>query len=109
MAPKILSSSAPGTVEPLGPFIEKYTFGDSIYYYFWCPGCQEAHSPNHTWQFNQNVEKPTFHPSILVQGKDDSGGQKRCHSFVRDGQIQFLGDCTHELRGKTVPMEPIDF
>ncbi|MGC4033677.1 MAG: hypothetical protein QM754_18485 [Tepidisphaeraceae bacterium] len=30
----------------------------------------------------------------------------RCHSFVRDGQIEFLGDCTHELAGKTVPLEP---
>jgi hypothetical protein len=31
----------------------------------------------------------------------------RCHIFVRDGKIQFLNDCTHELAGKTVPMEPL--
>lgn len=29
-----------------------------------------------------------------------------CHSYVRDGQIQFLGDCTHKLAGQTVPLEP---
>ena len=25
-----------------------------------------------------------------------------CHSFVTDGRIQFLGDCTHKLAGQTV-------
>jgi hypothetical protein len=25
---------------------------------------------------------------------------RRCHSFIADGVIDFLGDCTHELRGK---------
>lgn len=28
-----------------------------------------------------------------------------CHSFVRDGKIEFLGDCTHEFAGKTVDLE----
>jgi hypothetical protein len=32
----------------------------------------------------------------------------RCHFFVRDGQIQFLEDCHHNLKGKTVPMEDLD-
>ena len=27
-----------------------------------------------------------------------------CHSFVTDGKIQFLGDCTHELAGQTVEL-----
>ena len=27
-----------------------------------------------------------------------------CHSFVKDGQIQFLSDCSHELAGQTVPL-----
>jgi hypothetical protein len=35
-------------------------------------------------------------------GKDGEGGKDVCHSFVRDGQIQFLGDCTHALKGQTV-------
>jgi hypothetical protein len=29
----------------------------------------------------------------------------RCHTFVKNGQIEFLSDCTHELAGKTVNME----
>lgn len=31
---------------------------------------------------------------------------RRCHSFVVDGQMQFLGDCTHALAGQTVPIPP---
>jgi hypothetical protein len=27
-----------------------------------------------------------------------------CHSFVTDGRIQFLGDCTHALANQTVEL-----
>jgi hypothetical protein len=27
-----------------------------------------------------------------------------CHSFIKDGMIQFLDDCTHALAGQTVPL-----
>jgi hypothetical protein len=27
-----------------------------------------------------------------------------CHSFVTDGKIQFLSDCTHALAGQTVAL-----
>lgn len=30
-----------------------------------------------------------------------------CHSFIRDGQWQFLSDCAHSLAGQTVPMVPV--
>jgi len=30
-----------------------------------------------------------------------------CHSFVTDGRIQFLGDCTHNLAGQTVDLPEI--
>lgn len=29
---------------------------------------------------------------------------KVCHSFVTDGCIQYLGDCTHRLAGQTVDL-----
>ena len=32
---------------------------------------------------------------------------KRCHSFVTDGRIQFLSDCTHALAGQTVDLPDI--
>lgn len=30
-----------------------------------------------------------------------------CHSFLREGQWQFLNDSAHSLAGKTVPMVPL--
>lgn len=74
---------------------------------YWCPGCKTNHSIRHRpggWTYDDNPENPTFSPSILV----DYGNGKTCHHFVRAGQIQFLGDCYHELANKTVPMEDFD-
>ena len=83
---------------------------------FFCPGCNAAHTINTNpggWGFNGNVESPTFTPSVLVthEAKPDADERfiewrtKRiCHSFVTDGRIQFLGDCTHALVGQTVPL-----
>lgn len=73
---------------------------------FMCPGCGCCHyikTPN--WSFNDDVEKPTFSPSILVSQNDPA---KRCHSFVRDGRIQFLDDCAHSLKGQTVELPDFD-
>lgn len=88
-----------------------------------------GHKP--TWTFNGDAEKPTFRASMLVQTgcKAQShrpGGHcwctyaknnpdepapfecSVCHSFVTDGKIEFLGDCTHELAGQTVPLPDFD-
>jgi hypothetical protein len=82
---------------------------------FWCPGCKTSHSVNVNpaagrpcWGFNGNVDRPTFTPSVLVTMSDPDGElpDERCHSFVRDGRIQFLGDCTHALSGQTVDLPP---
>ena len=83
---------------------------------FFCPGCGFAHGINvnggkmlsnghggfPSWDWNNSVEAPTISPSILVFG------EKRCHSFVREGKIQFLDDCSHELAGKTVDLPEMD-
>lgn len=75
-----------------------------------CPGCNRkhvlyTHSEQHpNWHFNKNMIAPTFSPSLLVK----YGQGVVCHSFIRDGQWQFLNDCTHELAGKTVPMVEVD-
>lgn len=76
-------------------------------YYFECPGCNYGHpfeidAPNNAgWAWNGSLDKPTFKPSLLVFG---SVPEKRCHSYVTDGQIQFLTDCWHPLAGKTVDL-----
>jgi len=86
-------------------------------YQFFCPGCRcnhavwvTANNDNHAvWSFNDNMEKPTFSPSILVRWTRTIGEVVDfvCHSFVTDGMIKFLGDCTHPLKDQTVELPDI--
>jgi hypothetical protein len=39
---------------------------------------------------------------VFVVAETQDYPESRCHSFVKDGWIQFLGDCYHELKGLTV-------
>lgn len=96
---------------------------------WYCPGCKSDHGvpvpPNsRAWQWNESLNAPTLSPSVLVTSghyitghtgecwcsyKAEDGtpapfGCIRCHCFVRDGRIEFLSDCSHELAGKTVEM-----
>lgn len=82
---------------------------------FWCPGCGEHHGvyvereQRPRWGWNDSMDRPTFTPSILVTWEWGEKREKKvCHSFVTDGQIRFLGDCTHKLAGQTVPLPPIE-
>lgn len=78
-------------------------FAQDGYTMFWCPGCREPHAvvvkPGR-WTWNGDVTRPTFSPSVLVYA--DKG--TLCHSFVRDGRIDFLSDSVHALAGQTVPL-----
>ena len=58
------------------------------------------------WNFNGDYEKPTFRPSMLIQYPEEKPeiGLVREHFFVTDGKIQYLQDCHHDMRGKTVEM-----
>lgn len=93
---------------------------------WWCVACGRAHGGDSSrWVFNGDEEHPTFSPSFLVRSghyipdhtgdcwcvwnsahpNEPSGfACIRCHTFVRNGQIQYLGDCSHEYAGKTVEM-----
>lgn len=108
---------------------------------YWCQGCKEMHTIGleggpykSTWSWNKDVEKPVFHPSVLVRtghfaehfkpGEDscwctynaehpDEPAPFKCmvcHTFVGSsngstpGMVQFLGDCTHEFAGKLEPL-----
>jgi hypothetical protein len=98
---------------------------------FQCPACGNCHfflvegatrqGPRWTW--NGSMDRPTFTPSLLVNGvqptTDDEierikRGEKiepkslRCHSYVTDGKIQYLGDCTHAMAGQTVEIPDWD-
>lgn len=98
---------------------------------FWCPGCDSAHAIKTGpggWGWNGSAEWPTFTPSLLVRTGHHIPNNPNaacwctwnaehpeepspfkcgvCHSFIRDGQIQFLTDCTHALAGQTVSIPP---
>lgn len=78
-------------------------------YYFHCPACEFIHcvrvrGEQPLWTVSGVEEdKPTVSPSILAYADNF-----RCHSFVREGRIQFLGDCTHKLAGQTVDLPDLD-
>jgi hypothetical protein len=89
-----------------------------------------------SWEFDGDYESPTISPSILVRGIrhdidelpqdlqdeyervcqqpngfDAALADKRfhtvCHSFVKNGMIQYLNDCTHSLSGQTLTLQDI--
>lgn len=90
----------------------------------WCPGCNDTHAiavehPHPSgarWTFDGNHDRPTFAPSVKITvgprpsvpvGRPDAGKIDVCHYVIRDGQIEFCGDSTHALAGKTVPLPPL--
>lgn len=89
------------------------------YLVYFCPGCKDLVTIPVTigknqnqkvvshWLFDGNYDSPTLHPSILQRHTPHKGQPHVCHHFVRSGKIQFLDDCTHELKGKTVDLPDI--
>lgn len=84
-------------------------------------------TPRPVWGFNNSGDAPTFTPSVLVRtghfvpGYEDKKNCwctynaehpdepdrfecRVCHSFVTDGRIEFLSDCTHALAGQAVEL-----
>lgn len=81
--------------------------GEENGFMFFCPGCKCGHIFNtketELWKFNKDMEKPTLFPSYLTGHNNFT--KNLCHSYIKDGMIQFLEDCYHGLKGKTVPLE----
>lgn len=97
-------------------------------YSFKCPGCGDWHVIDSTrWKVTDPDGNPSVVPSLLVTCGHFVTGHKpeedgcwckynrenpdrpgpecyRCHSYITNGQIQFLSDCTHKLAGQTVPL-----
>lgn len=105
-------------------------------YTFYCPGCESHHAvyvageylpDGPKWTWNGSKESPTFKPSLLIsynlwsppltsenhdEWKRNPWEQKEvpfiCHSFITDGDIQYLSDCTHKLAGQTIPLPDME-
>ncbi|TAA18202.1 ammonia monooxygenase [Pseudoxanthomonas winnipegensis] len=108
--------------------VKHVTRGDGdVALWFVCPGCGDSHvvgiGPKPpTWTWDGSFDHPTLSPSILVTSADymtDADYERLaageaveprpllCHSFVRNGRIEFLSDCTHALAGTTVDLPEI--
>lgn len=95
---------------------------------YWCSGCDSLHqiainpgkAPNGAgWDFSGTLDCPTYSPSVLVtwdywrdpdgrqRTKEEGPLKKVCHTFIRNGVVDFLGDCTHALAGQKVPLPPV--
>ncbi len=95
--------------------------GESVW--FWCNGCDTHHryqtkrddgvTDGPLWKFNGDLDNPTFSPSLRCNGSpgvaDPERGVHLCHLYLRNGQVQYLNDCTHALAGMTVPVEAPKF
>jgi hypothetical protein len=87
--------------------------GDIIKHMFICQACGNCHffiEP--LWGWNQDREKPTVTGSILIHAHPGTPGvfkdTPRCHSLIKDGQIQYLSDCSHDMANKTIEIPDFD-
>lgn len=98
---------------------------------FWCPGCEYVGEDGETqggahmlpitgsgdigaqpsWGFSGTEDCPTLSPSILskVDFRRVNGEVVHlvCHSFMRNGQLEFLEDCNHQYAGQTIGLPPL--
>lgn len=108
-----------GQMGQISPFLRKTERG----YSHWCPACKEMHSLFDTWTFvNNDLSRPTFTPSFKHEGlkriftatgewtgewelnKFDRPIKYVCHYILTDGILNFCNDCTHDMKGKQVPL-----
>lgn len=89
----------------------------------WCPGCRTYHriwvnklDNKPVWDWNGNVEDPTFSPSIKISTfiPSISGNNfspmieyVRCHYSISNGIIIYYPDCEHELSGRSILLPDI--
>lgn len=98
--PKVRKSRA-----DIGRLIEGVYVSNIVDEWRWfCTGCGFEHGflMDGRWSFDGNEDSPTFSPSLLL--KKENGWEYTCHTFVKNGMIEYLSDCGHHLAGQTIEM-----
>ena len=91
--------------------MSKFKLEDGGYVRYHCPGCKYDHAvPAERWNWNKDLDKPTLHPSVRHYYTNPKSGVETttCHYHVKDGNIEYCGDCQHDLKGQTVPLPDIE-
>lgn len=99
-----------------------------------CPACNTTHAfPRDNHSFNESEQKPTLYPGLRLATKYTAPPESKpadmepgdyakavkahgerhdeadptqtiCHLIVNNGEIQYLGDCTHKMVGQTIDL-----
>lgn len=69
-----------------------------------CLATKIANENGSKWAFNGDVNSPTFHPSLKVTVRPHTLEKLICHSFIKNGKMEYLSDSTHDLAGHTVEL-----
>ena len=69
-------------------------------------GMSKTRAGTNCWNWNGDVEKPTIRPSVLTDFRPHDPLVN--HIWITDGQVIFLGDCSHELAGQTLDLLEVD-
>ena len=76
-----------------------------------CPGCKHEHTvPAKRWNWNGSVDKPTLSPSVrhfYTKISPETGKSievTTCHNHVKNGVIEYCGDCQHSFSGTKVEL-----
>lgn len=70
-----------------------------------CPACRSVHVLDTRWQFNGDINSPSFTPSLHVSHPAfEDIPAFVCHSVITNGVMHFCADCTHGMAGQSVPM-----
>jgi Family of unknown function (DUF6527) len=78
-------------------------------YSFSCKGCDCGHvfyvRGALVWEFNGDMDRPTFTPSLLnTCPNHPDPALRRCHLQLTKGQLHYYSDCSHALAGQVVAL-----
>jgi len=77
-------------------------------YHHWCSGCNRLHTlpKGRGWTYFSPGDGMSAIPSFHLSWQNE----RVCHYFLTNGQIDYLADCHHALRGpQPVPDLPEDY
>lgn len=76
---------------------------------YYCPGCKLHHTvPGKKWDWNCDIDYPTLSPSVKHMYTTDSEEDKVCHYFIKNGLIEYCGDCSHDLKGQKMELPDLE-